>query len=133
MGQWEDQIQANAAAIQLILDNAKRVPQLDALTPPFSLSGQIILYDDLGDVTGRITLAELITLVTVASQGWIWLGSYYVHKDAANVDDGNLEVNDVVYYKDVTYNATTITLVGWRYDGGDASLHASYTKVKSIA
>lgn len=133
MGQWEEQIAANAAAIQAILTNAKRVPELQDLNAPFSLNGVMVLYDDIGDITGKVTLAELISLVTIAANGWIWMGDYYLLKDAGNIDEGTLEVNDIVYYKDVDYNGNTITLVGWRYDGPDAGLKTSYTKVKSIA
>lgn len=66
-------------------------------------------------------------------RGWLWIDGSWVEKDAGNDDLNSLEVNDIVYFKDVTFGSNTITLRGHRYDGPDPGLQSSYTKVKSMA
>jgi hypothetical protein len=135
MGAYEDQIIANANAIQTILSNAKSIPQLTDLDGTLNATSEIPVYDNNGTITGRITLSELAEIIgglIGVTSGWRWIEGSNVEKDGANSNDSVLEVNDEVYFKKITNGGDPVTLVGWTYNGGDKELITSYSQNQAI-
>lgn len=67
------------------------------------------------------------------NSGWHWIEGSNVEKGANNFNLELLEEGDIVWFKDVQYNGSEITLRGWKYEGGNKLDKNSYTKAKSIA
>lgn len=135
MGVYEDQIIANAQAIQSILTNAKTITQLTNLGDTISPNSEIAVYDSGGSVTGRLTITELASIiggVLGLTLGWLFIEGSNVQKDGANSNDSVLEANDVVYFKNITNAGDPLTLVGYTYNGGDKNLLSSYTQNQVI-
>lgn len=135
MGAYEDQIIANANAIQQIINQAKLIPQLPDLDETLGVNAEIPIYDNTGSLTGRINLTELADIIgsiVGATVGWLWIESSNVEKDGSNSNNSVLEVNDVVYFKQITNSGDPVTLVGWTYNGGDKQLITSYSQNQAI-
>jgi hypothetical protein len=135
MGAYEDQIIANANAIQQIINQAKLIPQLPDLDETLGVNAEIPIYDTNGVVTGKINLTELADIIGSiigVTLGWRWIESSNVEKDGANSNNSVLEVNDEVYFKKITNNGDPVTLVGWTYNGGDKQLITSYSQNQAI-
>jgi len=135
MGAYEDQIIANANAIQQIINQAKLIPQLPDLDETLGVNAEIPIYDNTGALTGRINLTELADIIGSiigATVGWRWIESSNVEKDGSNSNNSVLEVNDVVYFKQITNAGDPVTLVGWTYNGGDKQLISSYSQNQAI-
>jgi len=71
----ETQIIANAAAIQQILDQAKSIPQLPALSGLLSLTDKIAFYIESSGVTVYATLQDLLASV---NGGFIFIDGFAV-------------------------------------------------------
>jgi hypothetical protein len=101
-----------------------------------TIEGDDLVVAVVDGVTVNMTKEDFAADIGVpAPEGLLWNSVIqgYMVKAAGNLSITTLEVNDVVWYVDVDFNGTTLTLMGWRYDGGDVTLQASYTKVKSLA
>ncbi len=135
MGQYEDQIIANANAIQQIINQAKLIPQLPDLDETLGVNSEIPIYNTNGVVTGKINLTELADIIGSiigVTLGWLWIEGSNVEKDGANSNNSVLEVNDEVYFKKITNAGDPVTLVGWTYNGGDKQLITSYSQNQAI-
>ena len=135
MGQYEEQIIANASAIQTIINNARRIPQLADLNNSIDVNSEIPIYDVTGSVTGRINITELSDIIgniIGVGVGWKWIEGSNVEKDIGNNNNSLLEINDEVYFKKITNAGDPVTLMGWTYIGGDKQLISSYSLNQSI-
>jgi hypothetical protein len=135
MGQYEDQIIANANAIQQIINQAKLIPQLPDLDETLGVNSEIPIYNTNGVLTGKINLTELADIIGSiigVTLGWLWIEGSNVEKDGANSNNSVLEVNDEVYFKKITNAGDPVTLVGWTYNGGDKQLITSYSQNQAI-
>ena len=107
MGAYEDQIIANANAIQQIINQAKLIPQLPDLDETLGVNSEIPIYNTNGVVTGKINLTELADIIGSiigVTLGWRWIEGSNVEKDGGNSNNSVLEVNDEVYFKKIKQN-----------------------------
>ena len=87
----------------------------------------------IGQSNNSVTAADFFDLTDNEPVGWIWIEGSNVEKGAGNTDRTTLEIGDIVWFKDVQDGSRTLTLRGWRYDGGDKTQRTSYTRVKQLA
>ena len=124
-----DYINANDDASWNLLDNTSTIFTL--IRNGFKESH--LFVGTLPKYLGVSNEAALVADFELIHAGRLFIENCQVEKGFGNDGETAIEINDIVYYKDVTFNGITITLVGWKYNGGDTSLKASYTKEKSIA
>ena len=129
MGAYEEQIKANAAAIQAILDNSKDYEQLDAYVDSPGDGLIITIRNIVTNKTYKITEQQFATLILnyVPVSTWRWIEGSDVKKDVGNVDLETLEVGDTVKFKQITNGGFAVTIPFGVYAGGDKQLVGSYT------
>lgn len=110
-----------------ILAESKTVLELPTATSAAATDWAIIWNNDSNK------LEKILVSNLTKTGNWLFIEGSWVEKDSGNFNISALEINDLVWFKDVLLGTVTITLLGWRYDGGDKTQKASYTKIKSIA
>lgn len=109
----------------------KTIDIWDAIKVTISCSVNDNCFRD--NIKYRVNKINYNTLSFMVNAGWIYIDQCYVDKKDGNCDNFKIEIGDIVYYKDVTHENKTITIVGWEYTGGDKSLSSSYEKVKNLS
>lgn len=97
MGVWEQQIAANAAAIQTIINNAKNIKQHPALAGNLVKTDCVLIQIDATNQTVKISLTDLATIIATINNtngtNKVKINEYWVDKNG-NLDTDNFEVGD---------------------------------------
>lgn len=109
-----------------ILLESKKIEDLPTATA-FSSSDWFIFYNVNTQQTEKISGAAL-----TGQGGWLWIEGSNVQKASGNTSKTVLEINDIVWFKDIVNAGDPLTLVGFTYLGGDKTLLDSYEQTKSI-
>lgn len=136
MSQWQQQIAANAAAIQQIINNAKEINQHDPLATALQADDSLLIQIEATGATVHLTLTELAAAVAIinggaGSSGWVWSNTEDCEIKKAD-GNGNLDlIEDGDWVRNKSIEGDTVMLTVAVYDesadGGDKDSEDSYT------
>lgn len=133
MSAWQQQIAANAAAIQQIINNSKQINEHDPLATLIQPNDSLLIQIEATGVTVHLTITELAEAITIAqgvAKGWIWSETEEceIKKASGNVNYDAIEDGDIVRNKIIESGSIMLQIGQFDIsaDSGDKDSEDSY-------
>lgn len=134
MSAWQDQIVANSAAIQQLIDNAKEFNEHITHSSPLANDDIILMQIASTGKTVQIPFSDLVNAIAIYVSGtpsdWITIEGSDVRKGDGNSNLTLLEDGDWVRNKLIDNGGSPTMIVIAQYDetagGGDKTIENSY-------